>query len=107
MPERQDLDAVLVAGDVTIDWNLATLRGQHSSPAEVTWWGDYSAQASWQYGGATLLANILRAVAAEHREAGQPGFEVRQAMRSPAPWIMTGPGMPRMNAAECSFRSLL
>jgi len=80
MPERQDLDAVLVAGDVTIDWNLATLRGQHSSPAEATWWGDYSAQASWQYGGATLLANILRAVAAAHRETGQPGFEVRHVL---------------------------
>jgi len=50
--------AVVVAGDVTIDWNLACLRRvQNSGEA---WNAEERTRACWQPGGAALLGELLR-----------------------------------------------
>jgi hypothetical protein len=53
---------VVVTGDITIDWNLARSRGPGAKgPA---WLQDVCAHVSWQRGGAALLADLIKAVAA-------------------------------------------
>lgn len=71
--ERDSSNVVIVAGDVTIDWNLARTRRDKSDGS--AWNADDSTHAYWQRGGAALLADLVEQI------AGQlPGrrYEVRQ-----------------------------
>jgi hypothetical protein len=66
---------VVVAGDMTIDWNLARLRRSFrpgSTPSKAA-----SAHASFEPGGASLLAELVAGVAADLSKRGREEIEVR------------------------------
>lgn len=76
----KDSLALVVSGDVTMDWNLAReplARGDS---------GGHDTHASWQRGGAALLADLLGTVAAA-LGPGRPGVTVRavEAPGEPVP----------------------
>lgn len=68
--------AVVVTGDVTMDWNV--LRSRHSDPPSATWTARDLARASCQRGGAALLAELVAETA---RRLGTSGVDV--ALRGP------------------------
>ena len=68
--------AVVVTGDVSIDWNLARTRGSEGGGA--AWNADDCTRAYWQRGGAALLADLIDAVARDAGRGGQAKCEVRQ-----------------------------
>lgn len=60
--------SVVVAGDVTMDWNLAVAPG--AQEAVEGWNADYRAHASLQPGGAALLAALIQRIADRLRDEG-------------------------------------
>ena len=65
---------VVLTGDVTMDWNLArTRRLKEALPA---WNADDRTRASWQRGGAAMLADLIEAVANTMRRDGQADWAV-------------------------------
>ena len=70
---------VIVAGDVTIDWNIARSRRVKASPAG--WEAGGSTRAWWQRGGAALLADLIEVVAGELHESAGIRLSIRQAAR--------------------------
>jgi hypothetical protein len=60
---KPDERLVVVAGDVTMDWNLARI-GQAKKGASV-WSLNDSVDICWQRGGASLLADLLEVVSAD------------------------------------------
>jgi RyR domain len=88
MADTHDLpDAVVVTGDVSIDWNLA--RTRRSEGGGAVWNADDCTRAYWQRGGAALLADLIDAVARELRGAGQAECQVRR-MGAPAEPVHPG-----------------
>src|SRR5262249_2863624 len=67
--------AVIVAGDMTIDWNLARTRRSEGGAA---WNSDDCTRAYRQRGGAAMLADLIDGVAGKLRQDGQANCEVRQ-----------------------------
>ncbi len=61
-PKSPPPRSILIAGDVTIDWNIAH-KGQPGDGAFQTWNRNSWTQAYWQPGGAALLADLVEAVA--------------------------------------------
>ena len=61
---------VIVAGDVTIDWNLA--RTQKLADARITWNAADRTETYAQPGGAALMADLMTEVAATLTGAGHP-----------------------------------
>lgn len=55
---------IVVAGDVTVDWNIARARAHlgESTPYEYIWGSDIATRACSQPGGAALLAELLHAL---------------------------------------------
>ncbi|HTY57050.1 MAG TPA: RyR domain-containing protein, partial [Candidatus Binataceae bacterium] len=85
---------VIVAGDVTIDWNIATTRREDGAGA--AWHTGASTRTFWQRSGAALLADLIEAVAAELRQNKIGDFAVRSS-----PWFTDPvlPGDPRLHHA--------
>jgi hypothetical protein len=77
MPAKASGKTVVVTGDVTMDWNIARRRG--SRDASQQWSPQDWTRASWQRGGAALLADLVEAIAAGLRREGTADFTVRQA----------------------------
>ena len=67
----------LVAGDVTIDWNLA--RTRRDAGDATAWTSDASTRAYWQPGGAALLGDLVAAVARDLEERGQASWQRQQS----------------------------
>ena len=65
---------IVVTGDVTIDWNLA--RGRGSVGGGPIWSPDLCSRATWQRGGAALIADLVEAVATQVR--GTANYRVLQ-----------------------------
>lgn len=90
---------VLVAGDVTVDWNIARARAHQGSATayEYVWGSDIATRACSQPGGAALLTLLLEAVAADSAKDGGVACTV------------TGPSIPgdalRDPATGCCIRS--
>jgi len=66
---------VVVAGDITVDWNFARLRRSFRSgttPSKAA-----TAHASFEPGGAALLAGLVAGVAADLSKRGSEEIEVR------------------------------
>jgi hypothetical protein len=76
MAEATTSMAVVVAGDVTMDWHLALK--QRSSGHPSTWNPNDWTRACWQRGGAALLADLIEAVAKGLQRDGHGDFVVRQ-----------------------------
>jgi hypothetical protein len=81
---------VVVAGDVTMDWNLARRR---LDPAGVVWNADDCTEVYGQLGGAALLGDLI-AELAETLRAKDLQVEVDRAL---APESETLPGDPRLD----------
>jgi hypothetical protein len=81
---------VVVAGDVTMDWNLARRR---LDPAGVVWNADDCTEVYGQLGGAALLGDLIVEVA-ETLRAEDRQVDVD---RAPAPESETLPGDPRLD----------
>jgi len=60
--EVEKKQVVIIAGDVTMDWNIATSQGTRG--AIPIWSPDMSSSIFWQEGGAAQLAGLVAAVAA-------------------------------------------
>jgi hypothetical protein len=75
MPMAQQI--AVVAGDVTIDWYVAT--DQPPAGGQAAWTPEQWARACWQRGGAALLVDLLEAVADALRENGQADVSIRHA----------------------------
>jgi hypothetical protein len=60
MPNNKRIKTVVVAGDVTMDWNIATTLGTRGA---ISYWsqGIYSS-IFWQRGGAAQLADMIEAI---------------------------------------------
>ncbi len=52
---------IVVTGDITMDWNLAQVN--RSASSQTTWTSDLRTYASWQRGGAALLADLVDLIA--------------------------------------------
>jgi hypothetical protein len=81
---------VIVAGDVTMDWNLARRR---LDTGAVVWSAEDRSEMYGQLGGAALIADLIEEVAATLR-AGGLGVEVDR-VRAPEREIL--PGDPRLD----------
>lgn len=82
---------VIVTGDVTIDWNLARLRG---SKGKIQRWGyDDCTRATSQPGGAALLANLIDAIAKDLNET----LGINHAINKPEP------SLSRVNPGDNRF----
>ena len=60
MPNKKLTRAVVVAGDVTMDWNIATSLG--TKGANPNWSQDIESSIFWQRGGAAQLADLIEAI---------------------------------------------
>lgn len=69
MASSQRSPKVIVTGDVTMDWNLARIR--RLKEQLPTWNADDRTRASWQPGGAAMLADLIEAVADTLRRDGE------------------------------------
>ena len=76
MNKHETKRVVVVTGDVTIDWNIARVQ-RADSPANV-WNADDLTCAFWQRGGASMLADLIEAVAMDLSQSKQVEIEVRQ-----------------------------
>lgn len=76
MSETHRRKTVVVAGDVTIDWNIA--RVQRRDRPSYVWNLDNLTHAFCQRGGAALLADLVGAVAGTLGQLKLPSFEVRK-----------------------------
>jgi len=78
MPQasKPNVRTILVAGDLTIDWNIASTRSSESR--SLAWTAEDSTRAYWQRGGAALLSDLIEAVANQLRKSGQTMYEVCQ-----------------------------
>jgi hypothetical protein len=81
---------IVVAGDVTMDWNLA--RTRRADNGRLAWTAEDCTCAYWQRGGAALLGDLIAAVADALRQGGHATYEVRQMAASSEPVL---PGDPR------------
>jgi hypothetical protein len=82
----------IVAGDVTVDWNIArTRRSKISLPA---WRSGSITRTWWQPGGAALLADLLTAIAGELRQSSAIDASIRKAS---FPGDAVQPGDPRFH----------
>jgi hypothetical protein len=60
MPNKKTARSVVVAGDVTMDWNIATSLG--TKGANPNWSQDIKSSLFWQRGGAAQLADMIEAI---------------------------------------------
>ena len=60
MPNKEHTKTVVVAGDVTMDWNIATSPGTRG--ANLNWSQDIDSSIFWQRGGAAQLADLIEAI---------------------------------------------
>jgi len=67
---------VIIAGDVTIDWNIA--RVQRTATPSYIWSMDNLAHAFCQRGGAALLADLMEAITGIPNKSERTSFEVRK-----------------------------
>ena len=84
-----DRRLAVVAGDVTIDWNLARVEGDGDS--SVAWNPDDVARACRQHGGALMLADLVKAVASTGTEGLAGEWEVR-SVELPVEEVQPGDG---------------
>ncbi len=62
MPTKKNNKIAVVAGDVTMDWNIATSQGSRGT--NPNWSQDINSSLFWQRGGAAQLADMIEAVSA-------------------------------------------
>ena len=92
--------AVVVTGDVTIDWNIAC--APFDKGGAESWIEERSGtRAYWQRGGAALLADLVAAIGARLQQKGQAALSVRQTA---APREQVVPEDPRFHHTYKQWR---
>lgn len=86
--------SIIIAGDVTIDWNIARVQ-RMDSPTNV-WSADNLSHAFYQRGGDALLADLIEAVADASNQSKQTAIEV---LKMSEPVGQIGPGDRRFHHA--------
>lgn len=81
--------AIVVTGDVTMDWNIARIR--RNGRAVSSWNADDSTSAHWQRGGAALLADLIQAVARAREPDEKKGARILQTSATAKP-VLPGDG---------------
>jgi hypothetical protein len=76
MATTQSNKNIVVTGDVTMDWNLA--RTRRSKVEQFFWSAEDQTSASWQRGGAALLADLMEAVTGRLEKDGLGHFSICQ-----------------------------
>lgn len=80
MPEALNLNirTIVVAGDVTVDWNVARARAHlgNSTVYQYIWGSDIAARACSQSGGAALLTELLTAICENLTNPAQSTYTV-------------------------------
>lgn len=86
-PTKRPLKTIIVAGDVTMDWNLAhTPGGSGEDISGSTVWNDEDrTRAYCARGGAAQLADAVEAIASDLSGGGLGGYQVRQPSSPQAP----------------------
>ena len=77
MPREPEKRIVVVAGDITIDWNIARIR--RGDATTQAWNAEDVTRASCQPGGAAMLVDLLEAAAADMKQGGGAEFDIRRA----------------------------
>jgi hypothetical protein len=80
MNTRKNTKTIIIAGDVTIDWNIARLQGMEGMTR--AWTANEVTAVFSQRGGAAMLADLISAVAQNLEKTGGLGFDIRQAESS-------------------------
>ncbi len=68
---------VVVAGDITIDWNIARIRRTQAVPQG--WNPDDLIVTSGRYGGASMIGDLLAAVSDNLKQQGSGSFVIKQS----------------------------
>lgn len=90
--EASSQGVVVVTGDVTVDWNIASLPDPRNG---ASYWSLATcSRAWWQRSGAALLADLVEGIAEALRQSKRADFAVRQ-MAAPRDPIL--PGDPRFH----------
>jgi len=72
----QSTKNVVVTGDITMDWNLARIN--RGAGKDVTWNPDVCTHASWQRGGAALLADLIETIATSSENLSEHRINIYQ-----------------------------
>lgn len=75
--KRKKLMKITVAGDITIDWNIAH-RDTFNGRKERQWDPGNFTRASWQPGGAALLEALIRSVSADLAGTQNPSYQIQE-----------------------------
>ncbi|OGO32366.1 MAG: hypothetical protein A2Z29_02085 [Chloroflexi bacterium RBG_16_56_11] len=76
MNKKTDIKTIVVAGDATIDWNIARIKRKDG--VAQAWTADEITTVCCQRGGAALLADLITAVASNSGRINRTTFEVYQ-----------------------------
>jgi hypothetical protein len=76
MGKEEKRRIVVVTGDITMDWNIASFRDTAVDLKAKYWASGYSSRAYWQSGGAVVVANLVTAVVKNLPKDRQ--YEIRQ-----------------------------
>jgi hypothetical protein len=99
MRSEPDMDrTVLVVGDVTGDWHIAT--SQAAPTGGNAWFNGATVQVSVQLGGAALLAELLRCLAETSSAGAPPRFRV---VPPPVQVPPDSPHLPQVYSRWCTF----
>lgn len=76
MNTPKNTKTIIIAGDVTIDWNIARL-GRNDRAAQA-WTAKENTAIFYQHGGAAMLADLINAVARDMKQTCRMNFSIRQ-----------------------------
>ncbi len=89
---------MVVTGDVTIDWHIATRRQRKGT--QTAWNQTAWTRACWQRGGAALLADLIEVLAEDVRQGGPGEYAgTGPVLQKPAPPSPVHPGDRRFHHA--------
>ena len=86
--KNQSHQIAVVAGDVTMDWNIAHL-GPSGEDAPQTWHPDQWAKAYWQRGGAALLVDLIQEVVQSNEKHIPINIDIR-SLNTPQDHVVPG-----------------
>ena len=81
---------IIIAGDVTMDWNLARIH--KAADKGITWTPEIRSSLSWQRGGAALLADVITQLAAELESTNGQQYSIFHSKTPTSPVDPNDPG---------------
>jgi len=81
MSKQKEARTIQVAGDITIDWNIARLR--YTESAAQTWTAEDITHACCQLGGVAMLAELIDTIAKNLLKNNNINYEIQQVNMPP------------------------